>query len=173
MTHLDWLILDATGDDFESIVQIAADVHSDLPQTSRAELARHLIELLRGGFLRQLEAGEVSLEDLLFVPERLQRPFWFGMTAFGADAWERFATEFGSEPPDWSRAYACSFDFTAARGHCDGVSREVCLTAIRSSRDHAAVREETFRFDSIDSFSAKYYKRIEGGVRVSFDLTKP
>ncbi len=173
MTHLDWLILDATGDDFESIVQIAADVRSDLPQTSRAEIARHIIELLRCGFLRQVEHGEVSLEDILSVPERLQPPFWFGMSAAGADAWEQSATDFGSEPPDWSRAYVCSFDFSASRGHCEGVSREVCLAAIRSSPNYAAVREETFRFDSIDSFSPKYYKRVEGGVCVSFDLTKP
>lgn len=173
MTHLDWLILDATADDFESIVQIAADIRSDLPQTSRAEIALHIIGLLRSRFLRQLEPGEISLEDLLSVPERLQPPFWFGMSASGADAWEQSATEFGSERPDWSCAYSCSFDFAASRGHCDGVSREVCLSAIRSSRDHAAVREETSRFENIDSFSAKYYKRIEGGLRVSFDLIKP
>jgi hypothetical protein len=173
VTHLDWLILDATADDFESIVQIAPNVLSDLPQTPRVEIARHIIELLRGGFLQQLERGEISLEDFASVPERLQPPFWFGMTPRGADAWEHSATEFGSEPPDWSRAYSCSFHFAASRGHCDGVSREVCLSAIRSSRDHAAVREETFQFESIDSFSAKYYKRIEGGVRVSFDLIKP
>jgi hypothetical protein len=173
VTHLDWLILDSTADDFESIVQVAADVRSDLPQTSRPEIARHIIELLRSGFLRQLEPGEVSLDDLLSVPERLQPPFWFGMSAIGADAWEQSATEFGAVPPDWSHAYACSFDFAAFRGHCDGVSREVCLAAIQSSRDRAAVREETFRFESIDSFSAKYYKRIDGGVRVSFDLIKP
>jgi hypothetical protein len=173
VTHLDWLVLDATADDFESIVQIAANARADLPQTSRAELARHIIELLRDGFLQQLEPGEISLEDLVLVPERLQPRFWFGMTARGADAWEQSATEFGYEPPDWSRAYSCSFDFAASRGHCDGVSREVCLSAIRSSPDRAAVREETFQFESIDSFSAKYYKRIEGGVRVSFHLTKP
>jgi hypothetical protein len=173
MTHLDWLVLDATADDFESIVQIADNVRCDLPQTSRAELARHIIERLRDGFLQQLEPGAISLEDLVLVPERLEPPFWFGMTARGAEAWEHSATEFGSEPPDWSRAYSCTFDFAASRGHCDGVSREVCLSAIRSSRDHAAVCEETFRFESIDSFSAKYYKRIEGGVRVSFDLIKP
>ena len=173
MTHLDWLVLDATADDFESIVQIADSVRCDLPQISRAELARHIIELLRDGFLQQLESDEISLEDLVRVPERLQPPFWFGMTARGAEAWERCAKEFDSEPPDWSRAYACCFDFATLRGHCDGVSREVCLSAIRNSRDHAAVREETFRFESIDSFNAKYYKRIKGGVRVSFDLTTP
>jgi hypothetical protein len=173
VTHLDWLILDATADDFESIVQIAADVHSDLPQTSRAEIARHIIQLLQKRFLRQLEHGEISLQDLVSVPERLQPPFWFGMTARGAETWEHSATEFGSKPPDWSRAYSCSFDFAASRGHCDGVSREVCLSAIRSCPDHAAVLEETFQFESIDSFSAKYYKRIEGGFRISFDLIKP
>jgi len=173
VTHLDWLILDATADDFESIVQIAAHVRSDLPQSSRPDVAYHIIELLHNGFLQQLERGEISVEDLVSVPERLQPPFWFGMTTRGGDAWEHSATEFGSEPPDWSRAYVCSFDLSASRGHCEGVSREVCLAAIRRSPNGAAVREETFRFDGIDSFSPKYYKRVEGGVRVSFDLTKP
>jgi hypothetical protein len=173
VTHLDWLVLDATADDFESIVQIADSVRRDLRQISRAELARHIIELLRDGFLQQFEPHEISLEDLAGVPERMQPPFWFGMTARGVEAWERFATEFDSEPPDWSRAYAYCFDFAALRGYCDGVSREVCLSAIRNSPNHAAVREETFRFESIDSFNAKYYKRIKGGFRVSFDLTKP
>ena len=69
MTHLDWLVLDATADDFESIVQIADNVRCDLAQTSRAELARHIIERLRDGFLQQLEPGAISLEDL--VLERL------------------------------------------------------------------------------------------------------
>jgi hypothetical protein len=75
VTRLDWLILDATADDFESIVQIATHVHSDLPQSSRPDVARHIIELLQKGFLRQLERGEISLEDLVSVPERYSHRF--------------------------------------------------------------------------------------------------
>src|SRR5438132_13405170 len=111
MTHLDWLVLDATADDFESIVQIADNVRCDLAQTSRAELARHIIERLRDGFLQQHEPGAISLEDLVLVPERLEPPCWFGMTARGAEASQRSAPDVGSEPPVWTRAYSCPCGF--------------------------------------------------------------
>jgi hypothetical protein len=173
MTHLDWLILDATSDDFESLVQIMPNVREDLPHASDTEIARSVLQLLEAGLLRQLEAAAISLDDLMSSPQHPAAPYWFGMTERGADAWEQSASQFGEEPPNWNDAYACVFDFSSSRGHCDGVSRDVCLAAIRSSPDHAAVREETFRIDDIESFPAKYYKRIEGGVRVSFDLTKP
>lgn len=173
MTQLEWLILDATADDFESLVQILPHVRADLPEASASVVARSILDLLQRRYLRQLESADISLDEFMSADEHQDAPFWFGMTASGAGAWERSAPNFGAEPPDWSNAYVYCFDHRALRGWCEGVSPEVCMAAIRNSRDGDAVREDTFHIESVDSFAPKYYKRVHGGVRVSFDLKSP
>jgi hypothetical protein len=173
VTHLEWLVLDATADDFESVVQILPHVRTDLPGASNLDVARAILDLLQRRYLQQLESTDISLHELMSAHEHQDAPFWFGMTTLGADAWERSAPDFGAEPPNWNEAYVCHFDHRVLGGWCDGVSPEVCVAAIRHSRDSHAVREDTFRTENIESFAPKYYKRLQGGVRVSFDLKSP
>ncbi len=172
MTKLEWLILSSTADDWESLKQMVPTVREDLPDVNLNDIAVSILDLLRIGYLRQMESAEISLNDLLSAEEYPEGQFWFGMTTAGAEEWERSATSFGFDPPDWTPAYACCFETAKQSGWCDGVSLEVCMAAIKNVPGDSEVQEETIRIEQIESFAAKYYKRIQGGIRITFKLKK-
>lgn len=94
-----WSILDALADDWESPEQIAKYFAAlpDLPQSS-IELTDLLTDLFERNFLfltlNQRFDREAILAELNGLTEN--RPFWFGRTEIGYQAWCRHSEQFSA-----------------------------------------------------------------------------
>jgi hypothetical protein len=96
---------------------------------------------------------------------------WFGMTNQGCEVWEKHCTTFSYDPVDWSEMYTRHLYLKTGRGYVEGVSKEICESAIAETSPGIVIDSTSFKHSSIEGFDAKYYKRIKGGHRIDFCFT--
>jgi hypothetical protein len=79
-----WHILDATADDWESIVQIEDHITRFLGRSSRFKIASTLKELLEQGLIEEMKNQTFTPDNLVNNPDE----FWFAMTEEGRMIWD-------------------------------------------------------------------------------------
>ncbi len=170
ITELQWAVLAALADDYESPRSIYLLIQDRFPKITSTELASAITWLEAEQWLARMRVSGVSESDHLpLVGEALVREieeeswrFWFGLTKKGTQVWELHAEMYSGQPKDWSNAWRVS-TYPNGRGLVEGVSRAACLEGLRGIGSWRLLAE-----GHTDGFQAKYYKWIEGGYRIEF-----
>ncbi len=176
-SKLEWAILDALADGYESVSGIWSYIRELMPELTSEDLKKHVYELYaRGLILVDGESKRVDKQDILAEDteaEYLVGKFYFGMTTIGTKEWEEASAQY-DEAVDWSNAWVLHWDYKGQRGHIDGTSEQVCLKALAESRPDTdwIIDMNSLAHSEIGGFWPKYCKQISGGHRISFRLTK-
>jgi|WetSurMetagenome_2_1015567.scaffolds.fasta_scaffold39026_1 hypothetical protein len=98
---------------------------------------------------------------------------WYGMTSRGCEVWEEDYATFSDSPLDWSGSWIMEVDRSTGIGYVNGVSKEICESAIAKHAGLDIVVDSTsFKHGTIEGFQANYYKNLKGGYRIDFRFTK-
>ena len=90
MDFLTWLVMDATTDDWESIIQIRGWVAQWLKEYPELEIATIIKRLTEEGLFKIMNGREFKPNDLLRQPIE----FWFKLTEAGWRVWEAEAPKY-------------------------------------------------------------------------------
>jgi hypothetical protein len=93
LNSMQWHVLDATADDWESLAQIVPHVNAWHGKTEPDAIARVIAELVSSGLLEEAEGRTVIASQLVEHPSRL----WFSMTKSGRELWEHAGQRFRNE----------------------------------------------------------------------------
>lgn len=172
MDRIDWEILEAVSNEFESLTQIYPMVNEAL-DVERVDIIDRMESLLQRGLIKLSKNIEFNKETLLDEPDvYYDTEFWFGLTEQGAEAWEQHAKEFDGFDVDWSEAWTASYNYEKQSGHIYGVNEEVCMKVLKNEKE-AIIDFDSLMVEQVSSFQAKYYKKITGGVKITFTVERP
>jgi hypothetical protein len=151
-----WAILDSLSDDFEAAPDILDYLTRLGISLSRFEIEQRLQELITRGSIRHHEADSKV----------------YGLTTVGAATWETLGQTFSDEPIDWSKAWTLDVDMQEGKGSVTGVSMRACEIGVSQITRllGVSILEGTSRHEIVPGFWAKYYKWIDGGHRISFEI---
>jgi len=90
LNSLQWHVLDATADDWESFAQILPHVNQWLGKTEREFVANVIQELVSLDLLEEAEGRPVIAAELTANPSHL----WFSMTRAGRQLWDQEGEKF-------------------------------------------------------------------------------
>lgn len=166
---LDWLILDALADDYESMNQIYPI--EECPQMSREGIVDRVYDLYQKGFICLIDKDKkFIIEEIKVEPEGyLDTKFWFGMTEAGAAVWEGGSEKHGGYKQDWSKSWSQHTDCQKREGVIYATSKEICLERLKATPG-ADVKDA--KISSVPEFRAKYYKVIKGGFKLEFKINE-
>lgn len=93
LNALQWEVMNATADDWESLEQILPQVVRFCGPTDRSLIAETVVELLRDGLMEEMHHPDLIAAEILRDPIE----YWFRMTLRGRELWDTEGHTYRSE----------------------------------------------------------------------------
>ena len=174
MDKMDWLILNALSDAYESLSQILGSITQEWQmdgQMNIQELRERIVSLYEMGYVA-LE-NELTLDNESFLMEPLDvlhSPFLFGLTLLGAQYWEENLYIYTEEEIDWDWCCHLILDNVKSIGYIRGGSLQACQEYFSEIEDqyNLSIDKDSVQCKEIENFQVKYFKVLERAHEISF-----